>query len=48
MSHHKITDDSLIKVIKKSLDRRRKQHQGFVPLLTKFFDFDDEKKFHKK
>ncbi|MHC4268334.1 MAG: glycosyltransferase family 2 protein [Planctomycetota bacterium] len=48
MSRHRITDDSFIKVIKKSLDRRRRQHNGLVKSLPMFFDFDETKEFQKK
>jgi glycosyltransferase involved in cell wall biosynthesis len=43
MSRRKSKDDpSMIKILKKSLDRRR-QNNGVVDLLPKFFDFDDGK-----
>jgi len=44
MTRHKdITEFNLVKVLKKSLDRRRQQNNGLVPSLPKFFDFDEVK-----
>jgi len=43
MSRRKSKNDpSMIKILKKSLDRRR-QNNGVVDLLPNFFDFDDGK-----
>jgi glycosyltransferase involved in cell wall biosynthesis len=36
-------DPSMIQILKKSLDRRRRQNKGPVELSPKFFDFDDGK-----
>jgi glycosyltransferase involved in cell wall biosynthesis len=33
----------LIRIFKMSLDRRRQQHQGQLPVIPGFFDFDEEK-----
>jgi glycosyltransferase involved in cell wall biosynthesis len=49
MSRHKdITEFNIVKVLKKSLDRRRQQNNGLVPSLPKFFDFDEVKVSCKK
>jgi glycosyltransferase involved in cell wall biosynthesis len=49
MSRHKApTEFNIIKVLKKSLDRRRQQNNDLVPSLPRFFDFDEVKASRKK
>jgi len=45
MSRRKSVDDpTMIQVLKKSLDRRRHDNDGLVPLVPRFFDFDDKRR----
>jgi glycosyltransferase involved in cell wall biosynthesis len=37
----KKTDPTMMQILQKSLERRRKQHNGFAPPLKKFFDYDE-------
>ncbi len=41
-------DPSMVQILKKSLDRRRRQNKGPVELLPNFFDYDDRKVSRKK
>ncbi len=35
------TDPTMMQILKMSLERRRKQHNGSAPPLKKFFDYDE-------
>jgi glycosyltransferase involved in cell wall biosynthesis len=43
----RITEPNMIHVLKKSIDRRRKQNRGVASILPEFFDFDERKAFRK-
>jgi glycosyltransferase involved in cell wall biosynthesis len=44
MSRKKNPDDpTMIQILKRSIDRRRRQDKGFVAMLPKFYDFDEKK-----